>query len=381
MSPGPPKRGSVRLRHATVLRIRSDRPGVLELDVVVDDDHAGPSPVAVPGPAVAFTQLVGHVEVGDRVLVNTTAVALGLGTGGFHLVVAVDDQTPTELDHPGRVMKARYTPLQVAVQSVEETDREALERSPGLGGRPVVCAPLHSMIGPIAAGARAAGAERIAYVMSDGAALPGRLSKLVPRLRAVGLLDGFVTSGQAFGGELEAVTIWTGVLAAAELIGADVVIVADGPGNLGTDTTWGVSALASGHALNAAEVLGGRPVAALRVSFADARERHRGVSHHSLTILDRVCRVAADVAVPVLEGDERDLVWNSLRSRRLEERHQLVEVDGRGALDELERAGIEIDSMGRTASEDPAFFLAAGAAGILAGRMAAGSRRWSRGAG
>ena len=380
MSPGPPT-GSVRLRHATVRRIRSERPGVLELDVVVDDDPADPPPVGEPGVAVAFTQLVGSVEVGDRVLVNTTGVALGLGTGGFHLVVAVDDQTATELGHPGRVMKARYTPLQAAVESVEETDREALERSEGLGGRPVVCAPLHSMIGPIAAGARAAGAERIAYVMSDGAALPGRLSNLVPRLRVAGLLDGFVTSGQAFGGELEAVTIWTGVLAAAELVGADVVIVADGPGNLGTDTTWGVSALASGHALNATEALGGRPVAALRVSFADGRERHRGVSHHSLTILDRVCRVSADVAVPVLEGRERDLVWDSLRERRLEERHQLVEVDGRPALDELERAGVEIDSMGRTASEDPAFFLAAGAAGILAGRMAAGSRRWRRGTG
>ena len=380
MSPGPPT-ASVRLRHATVRRIRSERPGVLELDVVVDDDPADPPPVAEPGVAVAFTQLVGRVEVGDRVLVNTTGVALGLGTGGFHLVVAVDDQTATELGHPGRVMKARYTPLQAAVESVEETDRETLERSEGLGGRPVVCAPLHSMIGPIAAGAHAAGAERIAYVMSDGAALPGRLSNLVPRLRVAGLLAGFVTSGQAFGGELEAVTIWTGVLAAAELVGADVVIVADGPGNLGTDTTWGVSALASGHALNAAEALGGRPVAALRVSFADGRERHRGVSHHSLTILDRVCRVSADVAVPVLEGRERDLVWNSLRERRLEERHQLVEVDGRPALDELERAGVEIDSMGRTASDDPAFFLAAGAAGILAGRMAAGSRRWRRGAG
>jgi hypothetical protein len=371
----------VRLRRATVRRIRSERPGVLELDVDVDDDPADPPPVAEPGVAVAFTQLVGSVEVGDRILVNTTGVALGLGTGGFHLVVAVDDQTATELGHPGRVMKARYTPLQAAVESVEETDRETLERSEGLGGRPVVCAPLHSMIGPIAAGARAAGAERIAYVMSDGAALPGRLSNLVPRLRGAGLLDGFVTSGQAFGGELEAVTIWTGVLAAAELVGADVVIVADGPGNLGTDTTWGVSALASGHALNATEALGGRPVAALRVSFADGRERHRGVSHHSLTILDRVCRVAADVAVPVLEGRERDLVWDSLRERRLEERHQLVEVDGRAALDELERAGVEIDSMGRTASEDPAFFLAAGAAGILAGRMAAGSRRWRGGAG
>ncbi len=356
---------------------------MLELDVDVEEPDAPIDPATQAGPerAVAFTELVGPVEPGDRVLVNTTAVALALGTGGFHLVVAVSDQAPTELGHPGRIVKARYTPLQAAVLSVEETDRDALERSAGLGGRPVVCAPLHSMIGPIAAGARAAGAGRIAYVMSDGAALPGRLSELVPRLRAAGLLDGFVTCGQAFGGELEAVTIWTGLLAAIEFVGAEVVIVADGPGNLGTDTTWGVSALASGHALNAAETLGGRPVAPLRISFADGRERHRGVSHHSITILDSVCRVATDVAVPVLEGPERDVVWNTLRERHLEERHQLVEVDGRPALDLLDRSGVEVDSMGRTASDDPAFFLGAGAAGILAGRMAVRSRGWRETAG
>ena len=373
----------VRLRHATVLSVRSERPGVIELAVEVEEPDGPPDrgTRVAPEPAVAFTELVGPVGPGDRVLVNTTAIALGLGTGGFHLVVAVSEHAPTELGHPGRIVKARYTPLQAAVLSVEETDRDALERSAGLGGRPVVCAPLHSMIGPIAAGARAAGAGRIAYGMTDGAALPGRLSNLVPRLRAAGLLDGFVTCGQAFGGELEAVTIWTGLLAAAELVAADVVIVADGPGNLGTATTWGVSALANGHALNAAETLGGRPVAALRISLADARERHHGVSHHSITILDRVCRVAADVAVPVLEGPERDLVWNALRERHLEERHQLVEVDGRPALDELERSGVEVDSMGRNAWDDPAFFLAAGAAGILAGRMAVRSQGWRGDAG
>jgi len=371
-------RSGVRLRRGTVRAIRTERPGVLELDVDVDDDLGdwGSS-----GVAVAFTDLVGSLEPGDRVLLNTSAVALGLGTGGFHLVVAALDPAAIDLGHEGRVMKARYTPLQTAVRSVEETDREALEGSAGLGGAPVVCAPLHSMVAPIAAGARAAGGRTIAYVMSDGAALPGLLSNLVPSLRAAGLLDTFITSGQAFGGELETVTIWTGLLAAVERVGADVVIVADGPGNLGTDTTWGVSALASGHALNAAETLGGRPVAALRISFADERERHRGVSHHSLTILDRVCKVAANVAVPVLDGPGRDLVWQALRGLRLEERHQLVEVDGRPALDELARAGIDAESMGRTVADDPVFFLAAGAAGVLAGRMAAGSRRYRLDAG
>lgn len=367
MSPDPPPRPGVRLLRARVRGVRAERPGFAELDVDVEGE---------PGVAVAYTDLVGPVRPGDEIVVNTTAVALGLGTGGFHLVVAVRDGEPPEIGHPGRVMKARYTPLQAAVRTVEETDRDVLQGSGGLGGTPVVCAPLHSMIAAVAAGARAAGARSVAYVMTDGAALPGALSNLVPALRAAGLLDAFVTCGQAFGGELEAVTIWTGLLAAVRVAGAEVVVVADGPGNLGTETTWGVSALSNGHALNAARTLGGRPVAALRVSFADARERHRGVSHHSLTILRDVCQAEATVAVPALEGPERDRVWDALRGERLEERHQLVEVDGRPALAELERAGVAVESMGRTPDDDPAFFLAAGAAGMLAARMAAQGRRW-----
>jgi len=232
------------------------------------------------------------------------------------------------------------------------------------------------MIAPIAAGAKASANARVVYVMTDGAALPGALSRLVPRLREAALLDGFLTCGQAFGGELEAATIWTGLLAAKEVLDAEVIVVADGPGNLGTDTKWGVSALASGHALNAAETLKGRPIAALRVSFADPRKRHRVVSHHSLTILADICTARTNVAVPVLEDEtERTAVWDALRARKLEERHQLVETDGRPALGELARRSVAVESMGRTPADDPVFFLAAGAAGVLAGRMAANSRR------
>lgn len=356
----------VRLRRGRVTAVGRGRPGAVEIEVEVDGGRA---------PALAYPNLTGPVAEGDLVILNTTAVALGLGTGGFHLVVAVEGVEGTELSQGGRVMKARYTPLQAAVASVEETHRDLLEASRGLRGTPVVAAPLHSMLAPIAAGAKASAKAKVAYVMTDGAALPGAFSRLVPRLREVGLLDGFVTCGQAFGGDLEAVTIWTAVLAAKEVLGAEVIVVADGPGNLGTDTKWGVSALASGHALDAAETLGGRPVAALRISFADPRERHRLVSHHSVTILGEVCSVRANVAVPVLEDPERTAVWDVLRAHRLEEKHQLVEADGRPALGELERRGVEVTSMGRTPVDDPIFFLAAGAAGVLAGRMAARSRR------
>ncbi len=360
----------IRLRRGIVTALGPARRGAHELTVSVDGREDA---------AIAYPDLTGPVTVGDTVVLNTTAVALGLGTGGTHFVMAVEgrDAVDDDDDPPGRVMKARYTPVQTAVRSVEETDRESLERSPGLAGTPVVCAPLHSMIAPAAAGARVAGAERVVYVMTDGAALPGPLSRLVGDLRGAGLLDAWVTCGQAFGGDLEAVTVWTGLLAARELGGADVIVVADGPGNLGTDTTWGTTALGSGHALNAAATLGGRPVPALRVSFADDRARHRGVSHHSVTILREICTAECNVPVPVLEdGDQRAAVWDALRAAGLPERHQLVEVDGRPGIAGLADRGVDVRSMGRGPIDDPAFFLAAGAAGVLAARMAVGGRRW-----
>ena len=357
----------ISLRRGIVTALGAARPGAHELEVDVGGEQAA---------AIAYPDLCGPVTVGDVVILNTTAVALGLGTGGVHIVVAVEGAEPG-MDIPGRTMKARYTPVQTAVQSVEETHRDLLQGSPGLEQTPVVCAPLHSMIGPVAAGAKRAGDATVVYVMTDGAALPGAFSRLVFELRDAGVIDGWITCGQAFGGELEAVTPWTAMLAAKEVLGADVIVVADGPGNLGTETTWGVSALGSGNILNAAAAVGGRPIPSLRISFADPRARHHGVSHHSLTILRDVCLVAADVPVPALDDDEqRGTVWDALRNISLEDRFQLVEVDGRPALAELAARGLEPRSMGRGIEDDPAFFLAAGAAGVLAGRVAAGDRRW-----
>lgn len=337
----------------------------MELTVDIEGDSAR---------ALAYPDLTGPLAVGDSVIVNTTAVDLGLGTGGLHFVVYVESSDPLVLPGDGRIMKARYTPLQVAVETVEETHREQLEASRGLGGTPIVAAPLHSMVAPVAAGAKVAGASRIAYVMTDHAALPGALSRSVSRLKETGLLEGFITTGQSFGGDLEATSLWSGLLAAKEILQADVIVVADGPGNVGTDTRWGTTALNSGHALNAAERLGGRPVAALRVSFADTRERHRGVSHHSISILRDVCLVEANVAVPALEGRERHDVWAALRQAGLEKKHRLVEVLGSPAIDWLRESGVEVRSMGRSVEDDPVYFLAAGSAGVLAGRMAARSQ-------
>ena len=365
-------RGMIRLRMGTVTGVIAERPGAVEVSVEVEERDGLRSELAI-----AYPDLVGPVSLGDRVVLNTTAVALALGTGGAHFVIAVERSglPPLGEPGPGRLMKLRYTPAQLNVLAHEES-ADAVPMPDSLRGMPVVWTPLHSMIGPVAAGARAAGAGRIAYVMTDGAALPAPLSRLADALRTAGLLDTVITVGQAFGGDLEAVNVFSGLLVARGTVGADVVIVGDGPGNTGTDTEWGSSAISSAFSLIAAGVLGGRPIAALRVSFADPRERHRNVSHHSITALSRVAVLPVHVAVPVLEGEQRDAVWAALREARLEDRHQLVEVSGAPALDLLAERGVEPDSMGRAVADDPAFFLAAGAAGVLAGRMAAGDRSW-----
>jgi hypothetical protein len=363
----------IRIRRGTVLRVLAETAGRLDLAVEVEGAEAR---------AIAYPAITGPTAPGDVVLLNTTAVALGLGSGGSHVVIGVEGRESGEAVGPAHLMKLRYTPDQVQVQGVEEESsphHETMAGADALDAIPVLWLALHSMLGPAAAGAVAAGAERVVYVMTDGAALPVALSRLVATLRGGDLVQGVVTAGQSFGGDLEAVTTFSGLLAARHVAGADVILVGDGPGNTGSRTRWGASNVGSAMSLNAAAILGGRPVAGLRISFADPRPEHRAVSHHSITALSRVAMTSVHVAVPVIENAERrSEVWDALRSARLEERHQLVEVGGEVALAHLRGLGITPDSMGRTPADDPECFLASGAAGVLAGRMAARGRAWTR---
>lgn len=316
-------------------------------------------------PALAFTPLVGEPVVGDRVLLNTGALEMGLGTGGFALVVAIPDRLPRDVEAPGHVVKARYTPLQVTVQAADEQEsphHDALREADNLGGLPVVVADLHSALAPIVAGVRDRHPDaRIAYVMSDGGALPLWMSRTVHALRESGWLAGTVTVGQAFGGDVEAVTVHSGLLAARKVLHADVAVVTQGPGNLGTGTRWGFSGVASGEAVNATAVLAGRPVAALRVSQVDPRPRHRGVSHHTLTALGRVALARADVVVPLVAGEFGQVLLAACRPLAI--RHRLVQVSVDGLADALAGSPAPLSSMGRGFDEDPAYFLAGAAAG------------------
>src|SRR5581483_11241945 len=114
--------GMVRVRRGRVVAVGEERPGAIEVSVLVEPD-------GIACDALAYPDVTGPVAVGDTVILNTTARHLGLGTGGFHLVMGVVDGPPVELGHPGRTMKLRYTPSQVAVRAVEESHREAIESS------------------------------------------------------------------------------------------------------------------------------------------------------------------------------------------------------------------------------------------------------------
>jgi hypothetical protein len=346
----------IRWRKGEVTRVRREWPGAVELDVALAEGEFR---------ALAYPSLVGRPEPGDIVLLNTTALAMGLGTGGYAMVVAVPDRLPEDPSGPGHLVKARYTPLQATVLGADEQDsphHDVLKDADSLDGMPVIIADLHSALPAILCGLYSSRpGVRVAYVMLDGGALPVWFSMSCAQLRSRDWLCGVVTVGQAFGGDIEAVTLHTGLLAARHVLDADVAIVTQGPGNLGTGTRWGFSGVSAGEAVNAASVLSGRPVAALRVSEGDKRERHIGVSHHSLTAYGRVALAPAQVVVPDLPGTFGAKVRE--QAETLAVRHELVHVPIDGLHEALRGSPVRLSTMGRGLDEDLAYFLASAAAG------------------
>ncbi len=354
----------------TVTGLRGQWKGAVELTVMRRDASE-----TTEIPALVYTDLMAIPRVGDRVLLNVAALERGLGTGGYALVIAVLDAEGRVTQPPqpaGHLIKARYLPLQAMVAGADEqgsAHHRLLAEADSIDGMPVIVADLHSALAPILlAIADDRPGTRVVYVMSDQGALPLAFSRSVAELRASGLLTATVTVGQAFGGDLEAVTLHSGLLAARLALDAELVVVTQGPGNLGTGTRWGFSGVSAGEAINAAAILGGRPVGTLRISGADSRERHRGVSHHSLTAYGRVALCQADIAVPDLADggspamdDLAEAVAASLQ--QLSSRHRLVTVDLSGLRTVLAASPIQLSSMGRGLDDDPAYFLAAAAAG------------------
>jgi hypothetical protein len=310
----------------------------------IRERHEGLVRCEVDGVAcVAYPRLTGAVALGDEVLVNVQARELGLGSGGFDVLYANLSRGLDLVAEPGaHVMTLPYTPAQAAARFVEE-DGPLAE---SLDGMPVVCCTLHSQVVPVVA---ALAGLRVAYVQVPGGALPASLSDAVRALKERRLVEASVAAGACTDGDLQAVGV-ASALAWARAAGIDVAVVSVGPGIVGTASRLGHGGLAAAEAANAASALGGAPVLAVRVSARDERDRHRGVSHHARAALE-LCLGGVVAAWPA--GEEAP-AW-------LEPRE---EVDASGWRDACD--GLPLSHMGRGPNEEPEFFAAAFAAGLVA---------------
>ncbi len=318
--------------------------------------------------ALLYPRWAAPAKPGDEVVVNTTAVDLGLGTGDADFVVW--NQSVTDYDSPsgGHIMKLRYTPAQtdvLAVEAQESPHHEIMASARSLDQTPVIATSLHSQLVPALCGLREHNSEAVVvYVMTDGAALDAGYSNTLRRLRELGWLAGVITTGHAVGGDLEAVTLHSGLLAARHVLDADLVVAGVGPGVVGTGTPFGTTALDLGTISLATTSLGGRSIVCVRLSEADPRPRHQGLSHHVVSALGWV-------APSVDHGDACIVVPTGWGSRVAVEvgSWRVVEHDAADVLSRLrEAAKLNLSSshMGRGPDEDALFFESAAAAGSYA---------------
>lgn len=341
---------------ARVVAVQRERPGYQQVLIAREASSE-------PERAYVITEVTGRVAVGDDVLANTTAVDLGLGTGGFHVVATNLTVGPHATAGGGHIMKLRYTPLQIDTGATEEHLDNLPDR---IDGSVVVACTLHSQVPLVVIGALAIEPTlRIAYVMTDGAALPIAFSELVVAMGERDLLRaGTVTAGHAFGGDREAVGVPGALAVARHDAGADLIVVGMGPGVVGTGHRLGTTALEAAPVLDTAIALGAEAFLCARASQADRRERHRGLSHHTATVLELV-RSRVGVPLPAALLGE---------AARWADRHEIIEAPVLEVERLLGDSGLRVTTMGRGVDEDRLFFETAMGAGAIAAQAGAGAR-------
>ena len=170
-----------------------------------------------------------------------------------------------------------------------------------------------------------------------------------PGLEAI-VREGIARAGHASVAQLD---LAIGTSVGAELLGGSstadaLLVVADGP--------------VAAAALVVARALGGRPLPVIQLDDpAGARA------------MLRACDVDLDIAVPSVDEPLRGLIRGVVERLGLFAHHHVVEVDPRPAMPNAEIDGRVAAGGARAPS---LYELAAAATGVLAGRVAAGNRRW-----
>ena len=373
----------LKLRRATVLQADPPPAGRGEQRMTVALAAPAPEPTAERS-AIADVALVGPCKVGDEVIVNVEALDLGLGSGGFDVVHV---NLTSGLQAPGasgrNVMKLNYTSLQHTVVPVE---RDVELRVPLAG--PVAVLALHGQLAPVAwAFSRGRPDRRLGYVQTSGGALPGAHSRTVAALLEQGLLAGHITAGAAFGGEHEAISTAGAVYHGLTELGWDAVACGPGPGIVGSSSRLGHGGMAALDSAHVALALGCPALLVARMSSGDARSRHRGISHHTLTVLDLLLEpvtVALPAGMRSPVGSELRAGLGAVFGKRAPERPALsldVERPARITRHDWRRAevdlpgyaasGLPAETMGRGIAADPLFFGAALAGGSALAELAA----------
>ncbi len=367
----------LKLRRATVLDASQAGPrGRQELSIALEGVESELRR------AFADTTLLGAVQAGDEVVVNVEAVDLGLGSGGFDVVHVnlTRGLTGDGALRPGAV-KLGYTSLQHTVQPVED---ERLQVP--LEG-PVAVLALHGQLAALAwAYQRAHPGARLGYVQTEGGALPGSHSQTVVELRERGLLAGHVTAGASYGGELEAVSTAGAIHHGLTALAWDAVVCGPGPGIVGSGTRLGHGGMVALDTAHVALALGCPTLLVARMSSADERPRHRGISHHTMTVLDLLLEPVT-VALP---AGMRSPVGADLRAGLGAAFGKAPKVPQQTTIEEIERpariarhdwrraavdlpaylaSGLPAQTMGRSLTEDPLFFAAALAGGGALGEL------------
>jgi len=332
--------------------------------------------------AVADIGLVGRAEVGDEVIVNVQALDLKLGSGGFDIVhVNLTRGLDGEGTEAANVMKLNYTSLQHAVLPVEDESMSLPLQ------RPVAVLALHGQLAALAwAFAQRAPASTLGYVQTEGGALPGGHSRTVRDLRERGLLAGHVTAGAAFGGEAEAITTAGALHHALHALGWDAAVCGPGPGIVGSSSPLGHGGMSALDSAHLALALGCPTLLVARMSSGDDRARHRGISHHTLTVLDLLLEpvtvaLPAGMRSPVgadLRAGLGAVFGGPMPSRPalapdVERPVRITRHDWRRAsvdLPAFAASGLPTDTMGRGLAEDPLFFAAALAGGAALAELA-----------
>ncbi|MFV8829410.1 DUF3866 family protein [Alkalihalobacterium sp. APHAB7] len=321
------------------------------------------------GRAILYRTFFPKVQEHQEVVVNVTATELKLGTGGWDIVKAIPQaHSHKELTTDGHIMKVRYMPNQhsvLAVEAQESEEHSLFHTSFSLNERPVLLAELHSML-PLVYGLikSFSASMKLTVIISDEAALPLKISE---HLRILSKEEQFhsITVGQAFGGEFEAVNLITAIQYADQKLKSDVILITLGPGVVGTGTVYGFSGMELANWANIVGSLEGQPVWIPRISFADERERHYGISHHTLTPLKKFTWSKSLVPLPLLSNSHQA---ETLREQveSIQEQHCIKWVETKSFQEELAGAlkwyPKQIKTMGRTFEDDPTFFYTVAAA-------------------